>query len=77
MEARLLIGTFINILNLRALTSMDSVRELENQVAELESEASRLSRALDSQKVNDESSAAASARKTEEIAKELASEVFR
>jgi predicted RNase H-like nuclease (RuvC/YqgF family) len=51
------------------------VKELENQVSELESEASRLSRALDAQKTNAHDLETSSVRKAEELAKELTTEV--
>jgi cell division septum initiation protein DivIVA len=51
------------------------VKELENQVSELESEAFRLSRALDAQKTNAHDLETSSGRKAEELAKELTTEV--
>jgi polyhydroxyalkanoate synthesis regulator phasin len=51
-----------------------SVKELENQVADLENEASRLSRALDSSKASSSDLEATSTRKVEELSKDLANE---
>jgi archaellum component FlaC len=54
---------------------LSSVKELENQVADLENEASRLSRALDSIKATSSDLEASSTKKVEELSKDLANEV--
>jgi outer membrane murein-binding lipoprotein Lpp len=51
------------------------VRELEGQVSELESEATRLSRSLDARKAEAQEFEAAANRKTEELSKELITKV--